>query len=96
MNVRMRFKMPSSEIYCEDCVFYNRYTRKGCSSPQNLIKKKYKNLVTRRTNDLYIQRWTNIEELRLSGKLTALLLGKCGKDALWFQQATPEEIKQRQ
>jgi len=83
-------------IYCEDCVFYNRPIRPGaCSAPQNLIRKSYPNRVTRRTGDIYTQRWKNPEVMRLFGWLTSRLFNVCGKEARWFSTASAAEIQTR-
>lgn len=86
----------TQKIYCEDCAFWNRSMRPGgCSAPQNLIKKNYENLVTRRSNDPYQQRWKSPEFMRRHGLFLAKLYHICGRDARWFVQASSADIQSR-
>lgn len=87
--------LPPDTIYCEDCAFYKRPVRSGCSAPQNLKLKNYSNRTTRRTGDIYIQKWKDPEIMRLFGKFTARLFNVCGKHANWFLPASTAEIELR-
>lgn len=84
-----------NDVYCEDCAFYNRTIRPGCSAPQNLKNKSYPNRVTRRTGDPQKQRWTDIERMRSYGRLFSKLFRVCGVDAQWFSSASASEISVR-
>lgn len=96
MNLIMDNYM-TQKTYCEDCAFYNRYLRPGkCSAPQNLIKKKYENLVTRRgRDDGFRIRWTRIDVMRSFGWFKTRVYRVCGKEARWFRQASPAEVTAR-